>query len=80
MSLPDKDFTSAWLQKAQSQLEQSQADNDSDADIGMHDAENDAILPPAEESGARQKLMLDNFKDCAKRANDFAPLDSPINM
>jgi len=43
------------------QLEQSQVDNDLDADIGMHDAENDAILPPAEESSAKQKLMLDNF-------------------
>jgi len=52
MSLPDKDFTSAWLMKAQSQLEQSQADNELDADIGMCDAENDAILTPAEESGA----------------------------
>jgi len=76
MSLPNKDFTSTWLMKAQSQLEQSQVDIDSDADIGMCDAENDAILPPAEESSARQKLMLDNFKDCAKRANDFIPLDS----
>jgi len=37
----------------------------------MHDAENDVILPPAEESSARQKIMLDNFKDYAKRANDF---------
>ena len=73
MSLPDKDFISAWLMKAQSQLEQSQADNDSDADIGMCDAENDAVLPPTEESSARQKLMLDNFKDYAKRANDFVP-------
>ena len=42
----------------------------------VHDAENDVILPPTEESSARQKLMLDNFKDCAKRANDFIPLDS----
>jgi len=75
-SLPDKDFTSAWLMKAQSQLEQSQVDTDSDADIGMHGAENDAILPPAEESSARQRIMLDNFKDCAKRANDFVPIDS----
>jgi len=55
MSLPEKDFTSAWLMKAQSQLEQSQVDTDSDADIGMHDAENDAILPPTEESSARQR-------------------------
>jgi len=31
MSLPDKDFTSAWPMKAQSQPEQSQPDNDSDA-------------------------------------------------
>jgi len=62
MSLPDKDFISAWLMKAQSQLEQSQAHNDSDADVGMYDAENDVILPPTEESSARQKLMLDNFK------------------
>jgi len=46
MSLPDKDFISAWLMKAQSQLEQSQADIDLDADIGMYDAENDVILPP----------------------------------
>jgi len=46
MSLPDKDFISAWLIKAQSQLEQSQADIDSDANVGMHDAENDVILPP----------------------------------
>jgi len=76
MSLPDKDFMSAWLMKAQSELEQSQVDNDSDADIGMCDAENDVILPPTEESSARQKLMLDNFKDCAKRANDFIPLDA----
>jgi len=76
MSLPDKDFTSAWLMKAQSQLEQSQVDIDSDADIGTCDAENDVILPPTEESSARQKLMLDNFKDYAKRANDFIPLDS----
>jgi len=76
MSLPDKDFMSAWLIKAQSQLEQSQADNDSDADIGMYNAENDAVLPPTEESSARQKLMLDNFKDYAKRANDFVPLDA----
>jgi len=76
VSLPDKDFMSAWLVKAQTQLEQSQADNDSDADIGMCDAENDIILPPTDESSARQKLMLDNFKDYAKRANDFAPLDS----
>jgi len=76
MSLPDKDFISAWLMKAQLQLEQSQADNDSDADIGMYDAENDIILPPTEESSARQKLMFDNFKDYAKRANDFVPLDA----
>jgi len=62
--------------KAQSQLEQSQVDIDLDADIGMYDAENDIILPPAEESSARQKIMLDNFKDYAKRANDFVPLDS----
>ena len=74
VSLPDKDFTSAWLMKAQSQLEQSQAENDSDADIGMCDTQNDVVLPPTEESGARQKLMLDNFKDHAKRANDFVPL------
>mgnify|MGYP007080224193 CR=1 FL=1 len=33
MSLPDKDFISAWLMQAQSQVEQSQADNDSDSDI-----------------------------------------------
>jgi len=76
MFLPDKDFIAAWLMKAQSQLEQTQVDIDSDADIDMHDAENDALLPPAEESSARQKIMLDNFKDCAKRANDFVPLDS----
>jgi len=76
MSLPDKDFISAWLIKAQSQLEQSQADINFDADFGMHDAENNIILPPTEASSARQKLMLDNFKDCAKRANDFAPLDA----
>jgi len=42
----------------------------------MCDAENDVILPPTEESSARQKLMLDNFKDNAKRANDFAPFDA----
>jgi len=59
--------------QTQSQPEQSQADTDSNVDAGMCDAENDAILPPAEESGARQKLMSDNFKDCAKRANDFMP-------
>jgi len=76
MSLPDKDFRSAWLIKAQSQLQQSQADIDLDADFGMYDAENDAILPPTEASSARQKLMLDNFKDYAKRANDFVPLDA----
>jgi len=76
MSLPDKDFASAWLMKAQSHPEQSQADNDSDAKIGMHGAENDAISPPAEESSARQKPMQDNFKDHAKRANDFVPLDA----
>jgi len=76
MSLPDKDFISAWLMKAKSQLEQSQAENDLDADIGMYDTENDVILPPTEESSARQKLMLDNFKDYAKRANDFTPLDA----
>jgi len=76
MSLPDKDFMSAWPMKAQSQQEQSQVDIDLDADIGMHDAENDAILPPTEESGARQKPLLDNFKDCAKRANDFIPSDA----
>ena len=76
MSLPDKDFISAWLMKAQSQLEQSQVDTDSDADIGMYDAENDVILPPTEESSARQRIMLDNFKDYAKRANDFVPIDS----
>jgi len=76
MSLPDKDFISAWLMKAQSQLEQSQADNDLDSDIGMCDAENDVILPPTEVSSARQKLMLDNFKGYAKRANDFVPLDT----
>jgi len=76
MSLPDRDFTSAWLTKAQSQLEQSQADINSDADFGMCDAENDAILPPTKASGARQKLMSDDFKDCAKRANDFAPSDT----
>jgi len=58
MSLPDKDFISAWLIKAQSQLEQSQADINSDADFGMYDAENDVILPPTEASSARQKLML----------------------
>jgi len=62
--------------KAQSQLGQSQADNDLDSDIGMHDTKNDAILPHAEESSARQKLMSDNFKDCAKRANNFVPLDT----
>jgi len=76
MSLPDKDFISAWLMKAQSQLEQSQADIDLEADIGMYDAENDVILPPTKESSARQKLMIDNFKDYAKRANDFIPLDA----
>jgi len=76
MSLPNKDFMSAWLMKAQSQLEQSQVDIDSDVDIDMHDAENDVILPPTEESSARQKIMLDNFKDHAKRANDFVPPDS----
>jgi len=43
MLLPD--FVSAWLMKAQSQLEQSQADNDSDSDIGMCEAENDVISP-----------------------------------
>jgi len=42
----------------------------------MYDAENDAILPPTEASSARQKLMLDNFKDCAKRANDFVPSEA----
>ena len=62
--------------KAQSHLEQSQVDNDLDADICMHDAENDIMLPHAEESSARQKLMLDNFKDYAKRANDFIPPDT----
>jgi len=72
MSLPAKDFTSAWPMKAQSQLEQSQVDIDLDADIGMCDAEN------AEESGAMQKLMLDNFKDCAKRANDFIAMQMAI--
>jgi len=46
MWLPDKDFVSAWLMKAQSQLEQSQADNDSDSDVGMYEAENDVFLPP----------------------------------
>jgi len=76
MSLPDKDFAPSWLMKAQLQPEQSQADINSDADFGMRGAENDAILPPAEASGARQKLMLDNFKDRAKRANDFAPSDA----
>jgi len=35
MPLLDKDFMSAWLMKAQSQLEQSQADNDLDADVGI---------------------------------------------
>jgi len=77
MFLPDKDFISAWLMKAQSQLEQSQVDTDSDADIGVYDAETDVILPPStEESSARQRIMLDNFKDYAKRANNFVPLDS----
>jgi len=76
MSLPDKDFISVWLIKAQSQLEQSQAAMDSDANFGMYDAENDVIFPPTEASSARQKLMLDNFKDYAKRANDFVPSDA----
>jgi len=76
MSLPDKDFISAWLINTQSQIEQSQADIDLDADVGMYEAENDVILPPTKASSARQKLMLDNFKDYAKRANDFVPLDA----
>jgi len=38
MSLPDKDCISVWLMKAQSQLEQSKADNDSELDVGMYEA------------------------------------------
>jgi len=75
MSLFDKDFISTWLMKARSQLEQSQADNDLDSNLGMHEAKNDVISPLAEESSARQITMLDNFKDYAKRANDFVPPD-----
>jgi len=43
---------------------------------GVHEGENDVILPPAEESSARQNIMLDNFKGYAKRANNFIPLDT----
>jgi len=38
MSLTDKDFVSAWMIKAQSQLELSQVDNDSDSSFGMFEA------------------------------------------
>jgi len=76
MSLSDKDFVSAWLMKTQSQLEQSQVDNDSGSDFGMYTAEHDIILPHDEQSSARQNIMLDNFKDYAKIANDFVPLDT----
>ena len=76
MSLPEKEFVSAWMRKALSQQEQSQIDSDSDADFGMNDAENEIVLPLTPEASARQAFILNNFKDYAKKANDFIPLDA----
>ena len=76
MTLPEKEFVPAWMLKALSQQEQSQVDTDSDTDFGMNDAENEIVLPLSPEASARQAFILNNFKDCAKKANDFIHLDA----
>ena len=76
MSLPDKMFTSAWIAKAQSQLDQSQMEDDSGLSVSAFDdnSENEIVL--LEGSSASQTVMLDNFRAYVQRAQEFAPLDS----
>jgi len=76
MTLPSKEFLSAWMEKAHSQHEQAQVEDDEENTNAVFDPENEVIVSNETQSRTSQCAMLDNFKDYAQRANEFIPLDS----
>ena len=76
MTAPEKEFVNAFLSKAQKQLEYSQIDFDTGDFLAVFDPKNEVETLETDESRARQNVMLDNFKEYAKKANEFIALDS----
>ena len=76
MSMPDKLFTSAWIAKAQAQLDQAQMLDDSDTDMPTFDDNDGDEIGFVQGSSDSQTAMIDNFRAYTKEAQDFVALDS----
>ena len=75
MTLPEKEFTNAWLAKAQMALQTSQTEEDSGLMNAVYDSENEVVVAENGETSANMNIMYQNFQDYTKRANDLVPLD-----